>query len=203
VEPVMIQSIEDTRGRVIYEARAAGEERILEEQTATIMQQMLKGVVDSGTAYALKGTYGLRGDWAGKTGTSQNYGDAWFIGFNPNLVAGVWVGMRYPAVHFTSNMGTGSKAALPIFGKMVQDMQRGDLRSVAWADFPKPSEAILAKLDCPFYRDERGLEKIEDFFKRIREKLFNGKDNNKNEKEKENGKKKPGFFKRLFGGGED
>ena len=85
------------------------------------MLYMLKGVVDSGTARRLRFKYNLNGELAGKTGTTNNNSDAWFMGITPNLVSGCWVGAEDRDIHFDSMaMGQGATMALPIFALYMQ-----------------------------------------------------------------------------------
>jgi len=99
---------------------------------ASVMTRMLQNVVDYGTGARLRYGYGVRGDFAGKTGTTQNQADGWFICFNPQLVTGAWVGAESPAVRFRSmSLGQGSAMALPIVAwfwhKMANDKKLGRL----------------------------------------------------------------------------
>ena len=79
---------------------------------------MMEAVVDNGTGRGIRTIYKIQGDFAGKTGTTQNNSDGWFIGLTPNLVTGCWVGANDPRVHFrTTTYGQGAYMALPIVGK--------------------------------------------------------------------------------------
>jgi len=124
-EPTTILKILDRYGKVIYDHEEAiiGNTELgphvqaLDTMTAAIMSRMMQSVVVYGTANNLRSRYVPHGDFAGKTGTTQNHADGWFIAFNPKLVTGAWVGGPSPAVRFR-NMGLGSGAAmaLPIVG---------------------------------------------------------------------------------------
>lgn len=101
------------------------EEQAISPQSAFYMQQMLMaGITDAGgTSNNLEswvGPYMRSTDFGGKTGTSQNHSDAWFVGVTPNLVAGVWVGGEYRSIHFTSTQGQGGKTAMPICGAFFE-----------------------------------------------------------------------------------
>lgn len=123
VEPVLVTKIVDRDGKVIYEANPA-RVQALDARTAFYMQKLLEaGVRDGGgTSQALgsamyMGTFNGRIDFGGKTGTTNNHSDAWFIGVTPNLVGGAWVGGEFREIHFRSGrLGQGSRTALPIFG---------------------------------------------------------------------------------------
>jgi penicillin-binding protein 1A len=112
---------------------------------------MMRGVINNGTGQRLRSTYGLRNDIAGKTGTTQNQTDGWFIGFTPNLVAGAWVGGDDPSVRFKSlALGQGANTSLPIFGSFLQKVYAdGSLFNYRPnAAFPVPSDTVRAFMDC-------------------------------------------------------
>lgn len=121
VKPVLVTKIVDAKGEVVYEARTE-EARAVPYRAAFFMQKLLEaGTRDGGgTSQALNayvGNYVGRLDYGGKTGTSNNHSDAWFVGVTPALVGGAWVGGEYRSIHFRSGkLGQGSKTALPIFG---------------------------------------------------------------------------------------
>lgn len=129
---------------------------VLEESQADMMIKMLESVVDSGTARKLRYRYGLYNDVAGKTGTTQNQSDGWFVGFNPRLVAGVWVGGAWPQVHFrTLYRGQASATALPIYGAFMKKVYRDKrYKSVRYARFSEPADTVAALMKCPPYLEE-------------------------------------------------
>jgi penicillin-binding protein 1A len=116
-EPLAILKIEDKDGNVIEENRPEKRE-VLSKETAYIMTDLLTGTVDGGTGTRVR-NYFVR-PAAGKTGTTQEYADAWFIGFTPQLTAGVWVGFDNKSVHFTTSDGQGGRAAAPIWGLFMK-----------------------------------------------------------------------------------
>jgi penicillin-binding protein 1A len=122
VTPVFIARIEDKHGNIIYQAKNNNKsKKVISKQTAYYITEMLKGVVNEGTASRLRGTYGVSGEIAGKTGTTQSQTDGWFIGYTPGLVAGAWVGAENPAVHFSSIVyGQGASTALPIWAYFMK-----------------------------------------------------------------------------------
>ena len=164
VDMYMIDKIEDKNGNVIYEHKPTPPKPTLDHRIAVEMQELLKGVVDSGTAASLW-AYKPQGQWAGKTGTAQDYADAWFIGFNANVVMGVWVGAQYPAVHFTSGMGSGSSAALPIFARTVSQARYQVSSSMFATVFPGLQDTTHIAMNCGFYREEDFMDKVRDFFR--------------------------------------
>ncbi len=118
VEPISILKIEDKNGILIDEFRPVYSEAI-SPQTASIVTDMMEDVVDYGTGAGVR-RYFYR-PAAGKTGTTQDFADAWFIGFTPQLVGGVWVGFDDHRVKFTNWYGQGAKAALPIWAKFMAE----------------------------------------------------------------------------------
>ncbi len=120
VEPLYVTRIEDNNGNVLASFTPHTHE-IISEQTAYKMIYMLRNVVDHGTGVRNRFKYGLKMPLGGKTGTSQNNSDGWFMGFTPSLVSGCWVGGEDRAIHF-DNMsdGQGANTALPIFALYMQ-----------------------------------------------------------------------------------
>ena len=120
VTPIFVTRIEDNMGNVIGEFNNTKREAI-GEHTAYLMANLMQGVVNSGTGVRLRAKYGLKGEIAGKTGTTNDQSDGWFIGYTPSLTAGVWVGAEDRQVHFESlALGGGSNMALPIWGLFMQ-----------------------------------------------------------------------------------
>ncbi|MEI6864578.1 transglycosylase domain-containing protein [Flavicella sp.] len=194
ISPYYITSIKTSKGEIIYEhMRKTKQKKPLLENTIDTysletMQYLLKGVVENGTAKSLIHKYNAKGDWAGKTGTSQNYSDSWFIGFNSKFIIGSWVGCKYPSIHLAPGIGGGSIAALPIVASVVSKKYSSKIiNNNLSAGFPKFNEDIIDDCDCEFYRDENTFEKILEFFEKDITKA------------KKKGEKKRGFFDRLFG----
>ena len=120
--PVVVTRILDKDGNEVYVAPKA-----LPYRTAFLMQEMLKGGVNEagGTSQALRHFIFNDTDWGGKTGTSNNHSDAWFMAVSPNLVVGAWVGGEYRSIHFrTGALGQGSKTALPVCGEFIYSLMR-------------------------------------------------------------------------------
>lgn len=123
-DPVLVTRIVDNKGREVYRA-AETEEQVIPYRSAFLMQQMLMGGMrePGGTSMSLWGYVGKASDteFGGKTGTSNNHSDAWFMGVSPKLVVGAWVGGEYRCIHFrTGALGQGSRTALPICGYFLQ-----------------------------------------------------------------------------------
>ncbi|MGN0195823.1 MAG: transglycosylase domain-containing protein [Candidatus Cryptobacteroides sp.] len=116
ISPVFVTRIEDKEGNVLGEFNSRKREAI-SEQTAYLMENLMQGVINNGTGARLRSTYQLKGEIAGKTGTTNDNSDGWFIGYTPSITAGVWVGGEDRQVHFQSlALGSGSNMALPIWG---------------------------------------------------------------------------------------
>ncbi len=150
-EPYGIVRIEDSMGKVLYQREAdEDEERVLDEKTAGLMNYMLQGVIKNGTGRGLRSTYRLTSDIAGKTGTTQDNADGWFIGFTPELLAGAWVGAESPVVHFrTTALGQGAHMALPIYGLFMQKVERDPkYRKYTRTNFPALNSDMRAMVDC-------------------------------------------------------
>jgi len=113
--PLFVTRIEDNDGNEIASFQPRLNE-VISEESANKMLYMLKGVVDNGTARRLRFRYDMKGDIAGKTGTTNNNSDAWFVGMTPTLVTGCWVGGDDRDIHFNSmRMGQGATVSLPVF----------------------------------------------------------------------------------------
>jgi penicillin-binding protein 1A len=117
---MFITKIEDKNG-VLIKSFVPEQKELINANTAFKMVKMMRGVVDHGTARRLRFRYGFTGDIAGKTGTTNNQADAWFIGYTPQILAGAWVGCDDRYLRFSSEaLGQGSAAALPIWGLFMQ-----------------------------------------------------------------------------------
>jgi len=125
VEPMLVTRIEDRKGRVLEDFAAATPERVLSSRVAYTLLDVMRGVIDKGTGIAIRNRFGLRADLAGKTGTTQDNADGWFILMHPQLVAGAWVGFNDSRVNLRSDYwGQGAHAALPIVGDVFANALR-------------------------------------------------------------------------------
>ncbi|MFM2268797.1 MAG: hypothetical protein RL757_2238 [Bacteroidota bacterium] len=156
IRPEMVGVLKVTTrdGKVIKDYNLTADiskwQRILTIDQADMMNQMLRTVVEEGTASRLS-AYGIDGNFGGKTGTTQSHADGWFIGFNPRLVVGSWVGAESPGIRFrTISEGQGASTALPVVGKFLQKVwQDPQYAGVKNAKFDVPSLAIKSLMDCP------------------------------------------------------
>lgn len=158
-QPMYITRIEDKNGRLIQHFNPVTNEA-MSEQTAYLMIEMLKGVVESGTGIRLRYRYGLMNPIAGKTGTTQNQSDGWFMGLTPDLVAGAWVGCEDRSAHFRSiTYGQGAAAALPIWAIFMKKVQSDKTINLYIGDFEKPSKPLDVEVDCQEYdKNNRNTE---------------------------------------------
>ncbi|WP_367279571.1 transglycosylase domain-containing protein [Ulvibacterium sp.] len=163
VKPYLIQTITDQKDSIltVFEPKIA-KKQAFSEENRQIMLQMMKSTVDKGTASRIRSTYTLKNHLAGKTGTTQNNKDAWFVALTPKLVHVTWVGLDNHEIGFKSTtLGQGANAALPIFALWFQKLnQDTSFNAITNAKFEKPDETVVQKLDCqPVKRDG--------FFKRL------------------------------------
>jgi len=151
VRPTTIMRIEDRNGNVIYNTNNYAKEVMSAEVAFTIVK-MLEGVVDYGTANRLRRDYsygGLTAPMAGKTGTTQNNSDGWFVGITPELVTGVWVGAEVRSVHFRStNLGQGARTSLPIYGYYMKKVYKDPKINLSTEEFEAPLNFKLNTTDC-------------------------------------------------------
>lgn len=157
--PILVSKIVDRNGKVIYDAEEEVEkaQKVMKYTTAYYMQRLLwAGAYESGTSSSARAYLGKNYDTevGGKTGTSSNHSDAWFVGCTPNLVGGAWVGGEYRSIHFrTGALGQGSRTALPVFGYFLQKvLDDPDPRYKKYhAKFPKAKEE-LPKIEYHYER---------------------------------------------------
>ncbi|HEY8389191.1 MAG TPA: transglycosylase domain-containing protein [Parasegetibacter sp.] len=123
-EPIFISRIEDKNGHTL-ETFTTQRLQMITESEAYTMTNMMRGVVDRGTAQRLRTAYGITGEVAGKTGTTNDNTDGWFIGFTPQLLAGAWVGCDDPFIRISSNLyGQGSRMGMPIWAYFFNEIYK-------------------------------------------------------------------------------
>ena len=164
IKPTFISRIEDKFGNVVWSPEPVIRQG-LDKRTAATVVEMMKGVVDGaynvetgerkGTGIRLRMDLdsrdydGIKVPMAGKTGTTQNHTDGWFMGLTPELVTGIWVGAQDPTVRFSSlRYGQGANTALPIYGYYMKDVYANPRIGLSQADFVKPTSLGLDSLDC-------------------------------------------------------
>jgi membrane carboxypeptidase/penicillin-binding protein len=137
-EPMLIRRVEDTNGKVLYQAESKSHHAI-SDTTAYLMASMLSDVITSGTAYRAR-QMGFSLPAAGKTGTTNDYNDAWFVGFTPHLVTGVWVGFDQPKTIISN--GYAADVAVPIWAGFMKRATKGDKPD--WLE--KPANVVTANV---------------------------------------------------------
>lgn len=147
-EPILVARIEDQNGTVIHEFQAK-REKVISEESAFLMRFMLQGGLQEpgGTTQNLWSFPGLfpnyKAEYGGKTGTTSNYSDGWFMGLTKDLVSGVWVGGDDRSIHFKGRMGEGAKTALPIFGRYMEKVFADPDLPYRPGPFPEPGFKVL------------------------------------------------------------
>ncbi|NOQ24810.1 MAG: penicillin-binding protein [Bacteroidales bacterium] len=191
IEPRIIRRIEDSEGNILYsDSSHEPEDTVLNENIAQTILAMMQGVVDRGTAKSLRSIWKFEEDFVGKTGTTQNNTDAWFIGMSPKLIAGVWVGGDNPIVRFkTTTYGQGAYSALPVFANFFQKLYKDEKYSYLKNEKFNISDSIKSQLNCNDF-DEEGEPRIFKLFKKEDEdisefikRLFKRKKSKRREKE--------------------
>lgn len=180
IEPILIQRIEDKNGTVLYQ-NVPKTKDVISNETAYVTVSLMEGVTQSGTGARLRGTwakdnayyksvitgypYDFKNPIAGKTGTTQNNSDGWFMGMVPNLVTGVWVGGDDRATHFGSTRyGQGATMALPIWGTYMKSCYADEDLDVSTGNFKRPANLSI-ETDCSKWRQGNPeVEEIPDEF---------------------------------------
>ena len=157
VEPIFITHIEDNKGTVLEKFTPKRQDAI-NEKTAYMMLHLMKGVVESGTGVRLNYKYHLNEfstHIAGKTGTTQNNSDCWFVGITPKLATAIWTGGELRSIHFRNmTYGQGAAQALPIFGYYMRKIYADPQIHFSRGDFERPSLPLDTELDCSRFQQE-------------------------------------------------
>lgn len=145
--PIFLNRIEDKNG-IILDNFSPKTVEVLSEQKAYVMLDLMQGVTTKGSGVRLRWKYGFKNQIAGKTGTTQNQSDGWFMGVVPNLVTGVWTGAEDRAVHFRDiTLGQGANMALPIWGEYMTRVYENIDLGISKDDFQPPNRLNI-ELDC-------------------------------------------------------
>lgn len=169
-EPYYLKSISDNEGNLLAEFERPSKRRtVLNDINCRLVTHMMETAINEGTGTRIRSSYRISGDFAGKTGTTQNHSDGWFVGLTPNLVTGSWVGAEDPGIHFrTITYGQGSYMALPIVGRFYSKLYNNQqYRQLQFAQFPNLEEQLLADLNIPRYKEILELERPENLLDRI------------------------------------
>lgn len=204
VKPVFIRSIRSSDGKLLYQNKnIVANKRVLNESSTVLLNGMLQKAVVEGTGAAMRSVYGVSLPLAGKTGTSQDYGDAWFLAYNPGLVVATRIGATYPLIHFKGGAnGSGSALALPIVAKTFQKVQKNKAMTRKYFEsFPALSGEYTYALDCQDFVDSSEIEKFFDDLFPDRSTTFDKASKKAQRKAKRDNK--GSWFKRLFNKKED
>ena len=159
----MIDKITDKEGNVIFTSKVEKGSKILKTNTCQALTAILQKAVDQGTGSRIRNSYKIKSQLASKTGTAQNYSDAWFIAYTPDIVIGTWVGTSKNSIHFSSGKGAGSALALPIVANILKKIESDKaLKNKYLTNFNIP-QSILESLQCPPYK----LKGIKGVFNRL------------------------------------
>ncbi len=160
--PIYVTRIEDRNGNVIS-TFAPFIDEVMSEEHAYVMTSLLQGVVNKGTGLRLRGKYQLRNQMGGKTGTTQNHSNGWFMGVTPNLVAGVWTGWEDQAIHFEEmSVGQASNMALPVVGIFLQKLFADPELGAMTNDVFEVPANLTIDLDCDRAKSQ---QKISDSYR--------------------------------------
>ncbi|MBC8320487.1 MAG: transglycosylase domain-containing protein [Bacteroidetes bacterium] len=155
VKPTFVTKIEDKNGNLL-ERFVPEKTDAMNEVTAYKMLKLMEGVVESGTGIRLRYRYGFNNPIAGKTGTTQNQSDGWFMGITPDLTTGIWVGAEDRSVHFrTITLGQGANMALPIWALYMNKVYADPSLGISRGEFDKPLGDVMIEFDCEKYDRER------------------------------------------------
>ncbi len=205
VSPVLVERITDANGKELWKAPPKRSVKAMSDSTAAAVTAMLQRAVNEGTGASLRSTYGVTMPFAGKTGTSQGYSDAWFVGYSQGLAIGTWVGAMDPSIHFGSANGTGTRLALPVVGATLREVERSAAMRERYARPFGWVNGLAVDMDCDPRQKKSALEElIEDIFHPNREGTPRRKDREKEEPdytsppEGVSPKKDKNFFDRLF-----
>ena len=148
IEPVFITRIEDKNGNIL-ETFVPEQNEAMSEETAYLMLNLMKGVVNYGTGIRLKLTYEFDNPIAGKTGTTNNQSDGWFMGMTPELTTGIWAGCEDRSAHFrTITLGQGANMALPVWALYMKKIYADSTINLSMEDFEPPLEPLSVEIDC-------------------------------------------------------
>jgi len=180
IKPILIERIEDKHGTVLYQNTPVTKD-VISKESAYVTVKLMEGVTEGGSGTRLRHTYAVENSAykkavtgypyefsnpiAGKTGTTQNNSDGWFMGMVPNLVTGVWVGGEDRATHFSNTTyGQGATMALPIWALYMKDCYADESLNISKEEFPEP-EIITIETNCEKWKDaQKDPEEIPDEF---------------------------------------
>ncbi|TDG37847.1 penicillin-binding protein [Pedobacter changchengzhani] len=162
-QPIYLLRIEDRNGVVLFQQKAIPKP-VMSEEVAYIMTRMLRGVITNGTGSRLNYKYKVNAPIGGKTGTTQNNSDGWFMAITPQLVTGIWTGCEDRAFHFISTgQGEGANTALPIFAGFIKRVYANPSLKIEKKDFDAPKNGTSIVFDCNQYqKQEEGTTELDE-----------------------------------------
>ena len=183
IEPYCVTSVKSPDGTTLWEkdmlsAIRADMAPIISGRTIILMNSMLQKAINEGTGAPLRTVYGVTVPFAGKTGTSQDYSDAWFAAYNPGLVVVARAGASSRAVHFNSgSYGSGSALALPLVALTLRRIQKDPgLSEKLFEEFPPLPPELADALDCPDFREKNFFDSIIDIFDGDEKEYYKSRD---------------------------
>jgi len=200
-----ILKIVDSEGNILIDnttAKSQEKEQVMNPENADMMRTMMQGVINHGTGGSVKWKYQVTEDLAGKTGTSQDCSDGWFIASNPKLITGAWVGGEFPEIHLNGNF-TGAFTALPIVGKFLHNVEKDkNLKSYISEKYPEISQDARTRLACPYTTyvadttasDSTAVDSLGNPIEPVVDEISSDND----DEPKRDTTKKKGFFNRIF-----
>ena len=174
VEPIFITKIEDKNGNILADFTPKKDEALRKQTAYTICKMLEKVTMAGGTGSRLRRNYKLPNNVSigGKTGTTQNNSDGWFMGITPNLVSGCWVGAEERNVHFSNTAyGQGANMALPIFGEFMEQVFSDETIYLGRGKFEAPKESFTIELNCQRYDSLKNSQNSPDI-NEIQDELF-------------------------------
>lgn len=175
VQPYLINSISNHKDSILETFKPHQmSQSAFTERTRQEMLEMMKSTIDRGTAERIRSKYKLKNDIAGKTGTTQNNRDAWFVAITPNLVHVSWVGLDNYEIGFSdTTIGQGANAALPLYALFQQKLNAdADFNTLTKAKFTKTDPRILKEMDCPPIKRDGFFKRLFSNPKKKKEKQF-------------------------------
>lgn len=194
ITPVLIKSISTTDGEIIFQNEITEpDNRVITKKTSQLLSAILQKAVREGTGASVKSVYGVSVPLAGKTGTSQNYADAWFAAFNPGIVIVSRAGSSLPVIHFNSGAsGSGSALALPLVALTLKKAESDPaIKSLVHTEFPVLPTELEQALNCPDFKEKNLFDRFLDIFEKDKT-VFDNKGNEKQRVRKS-------LIKRLLG----
>ena len=194
LQPVWLLKIEDSNGNTIFQQEESPTaQRVWDESTSLLTREMLAEAINSGTAQSLRTRFGLQGNMAGKTGTTQNNADTWFIGFTPGLITGVWTGLENPAFAalYGSPLGSGA-SAVPLWGEYMREVAgNSHTRKYSQGYFSTLPDSLALMMDCAMFLEELPSENLW-------ERIFGSPDDDRERRRDRRDRERPSRLRRFL-----